>query len=44
MLQMVLDNEIAEYIDAHSNLVDENNRRIIVRNGYSPKWMIISGM
>lgn len=44
MLQMALENEIQEYIDAHSNLVDENNKRIVVRNGYLPERGIVSGI
>ena len=44
MLQMALENEIQEYIDAHSNLVDENNKRIVVRNGYLPERGIASGI
>ena len=44
MLQMALENEIQEYIDTHSNLVDENNKRIVVRNGYLPERGIVSGI
>ena len=44
MLQMALENEIQEYIGAHNNLVDENNKRIVVRNGYLPERGIASGI
>jgi len=44
MLQMALENEIQEYIDAHSSLVDKNGKRIIVRNGYLPERAIASGI
>ncbi len=43
MLQMALENEIQEYISAHNNLVDENNKRAVVRNGYLPDRSIASG-
>lgn len=44
MLQMALENEIQEYVGAHNNLVDENNKRIVVRNGYLPERGIASGI
>ena len=34
MLKSELENEIAEYIEAHRNLVDEDGRQAVVKNGY----------
>ena len=34
MLAAALQAEVAAYIDAHAGEVDENGRRLVVRNGY----------
>ena len=34
MLAAALQAEVAAYIDAHASEVDENGRRLVVRNGY----------
>jgi len=33
MLQAAIESEIAEFINSHSNLVDEEGKRLIARNG-----------
>lgn len=34
MLQLALENEVAEFIEKHCHLTDENGRRIVARNLY----------
>ena len=44
MLQQALENEVAEYLEAHSDLRDENDHRVVVRNGYMPERNLVSGL
>ena len=44
MLQLALENEVDEFITKHSNLRDENGRKIITRNGFMPEREILTGM
>ena len=37
MLQMAIENEVAEYIGAHAQVRDEVGRRVVVRNGHLPE-------
>ena len=36
MLALAVDAEVADRIDRHADLKDENGRRQVVRNGYLP--------
>jgi len=42
-LQVAIEREVQEYIDAHSGQVDEQGRRLVVRNGHHPPRVIQSG-
>ena len=44
MLKLALENEVAEFIQKHSALVDEGGRRVVSRNGYMPERDIVTGM
>jgi len=44
MLKLALENEVDEFIQKHSALVDEEGRRIISRNGYMPERDILTGI
>jgi len=44
MLGQAVDNEVAEYIDAHADLRDEDGRRLVVRNGHLPEREIVTGL
>ena len=44
MLQLALENEVQEYIDAHKALTDRNGNRMIVKNGYLPERDILTGV
>jgi transposase-like protein len=44
MLIQAIENEVDEFIEKHSIRVDENGRRIVVRNGYSPEREIVTGL
>ena len=37
ILQAAIQNEVAEYIQAHASLLDQKGRRLVVRNGYLPE-------
>jgi len=43
LLQQALENEVAEYIEAHVAKRDENGRRLAVRNGALPERSILTG-
>jgi len=42
-LQKAIEEEVAEYIDARKNHVDQTNHRLVVRNGKKPPRTILSG-
>ena len=42
MLAAALQAEVAAYIDAHADEVDENGRRLVVRNGYHGEREVIT--
>lgn len=44
MLQRAIEQEIAEYIEQHQNLVDESGHRLVVRNGHLPERQIQTGI
>jgi len=44
LLQQALENEVAEYIEAHAAKRDENGRRLAVRNGAMPERSILTGL
>ena len=44
MLQQALENEVAEYLDKHSQVKDEFGHKIVVRNGYNPERTIVTGI
>jgi transposase-like protein len=43
MLQIALEEEVEEFINAHSARKDEHGHRIVVKNGYKPPRSILSG-
>jgi putative transposase len=43
-LQKAIEDEVAEYIEAHKHHVDESNHRLVVRNGRKPPRTILSGV
>jgi transposase-like protein len=44
MLAAAIENEVAEYIDAHVHARDADGRRLVVRNGHSPTRSILTGL
>jgi len=44
MLQMAIENEVAEYIETHENILDENGHRRVVRNGHLPQRELVTGI
>lgn len=44
MLQQAIENEVAEYIEAHGNERDEQGHRLVVRNGRLPQRDILTSM
>ena len=44
MLKLALENEVEEYIQKHSEKVDMDGKRIVVKNGSMPKRDIVTGM
>jgi len=44
MLQTALENEVAEYLERHSEERDEQGRRLVVRNGTMPERAVTSGV
>lgn len=43
-LQKAIEDEVAEYVEAHKHHVDESNHRLVVRNGHKPPRTILSGV
>jgi len=44
MLQSAIENEVAEYIEVHAKIRDENGHRKIVRNGHLPQRELVTGI
>jgi transposase-like protein len=43
-LQKAIEEEVAEYVEAHKHHVDGSNHRLVVRNGRKPPRTILSGV
>ncbi len=43
MLQHAIESEVAEYINTHVGLVDENGHRLVVRNGHMAERTVVTG-
>src|SRR5439155_8923095 len=43
-LQKAIEDEVAEYVQAHQHHVDDSNHRQVVRNGHKPPRTILSGV
>ena len=43
-LQKAIEDEVAQYVEAHRHHVDESNHRLVVRNGHKPPRTILSGV
>ena len=43
-LQKAIEDEVADYVEAHKHCVDESNHRLVVRNGHKPPRTILSGV
>ena len=43
MLQEAIEREVAEYVEAHRQCLDEAGHRLVVRNGRKPARTILSG-
>ncbi len=43
MLQQAIEQEVAEYVEAHKSCLDEAGHRMVVRNGSKPPRTILSG-
>ena len=44
MLQQAIENEVSEYIDKHTHLLDEAGQRLVVRNGSMPERELLTGI
>jgi len=44
MLAAAIENEVAEYIDAHAHQRDDHGQRLVVRNGHTPTRSILTGL
>ena len=43
-LQKAIEDEVADYLNAHSQCLDDGGRRMVVRNGHKPPRTILSGL
>ncbi|MFN8855957.1 MAG: transposase, partial [Planctomycetaceae bacterium] len=44
MLQRALESEVQEFLDRHSDRVDSQGRRLVVRNGHLPPRELLTGV
>jgi transposase-like protein len=44
LLQLAIEEEVAQYIDQHANVVDMQGHRVIVRNGHLPERELVTGI
>lgn len=44
MLARALEEEVATYVEEHQGMVDEEGRRLVVRNGYMPERSLVTGI
>src|SRR5438270_9199018 len=43
-LQKAIEDEVADYVDAHHDQLDDAGHRLVVRNGHKPPRTILSGV
>jgi len=43
-LQKAIEDEVADYLNVHSQCLDDGGRRMVVRNGHKPPRTILSGL
>lgn len=44
MLLQAIETEVSDYVEAHREAVDEDGRRLVVRNGYSRERSLVTGI
>ena len=44
MLQLAIQQEVEDYLQARSALVDESGRKLVVRNGFLPEREVVTGL
>ncbi len=44
LLAQAVEGEVASWIESHKQLVDENGRRLVVRNGHMPTRSLVTGV
>lgn len=44
LLQQAIESEVSDYIEMHKGLLDENNHRLVVRNGHMPSRKLVTGV
>ena len=44
MLQATIEAEVAEYIEKHTDVLDEQGHRVVVRNGHLPERELVTGV
>ncbi len=44
LLAQAIEAEVADWLDQHRHLTDENGRRQVVRNGYCPERKLVTGL
>lgn len=44
MLQVIIDQEVDDFVKKHTDLTDTNGHRLVVKNGYKPERNIITGI
>jgi transposase-like protein len=44
MLQVAIEQEVADFVEKHTELIDADGHRLVVRNGYKPERNIITGI
>ena len=44
MLQATIEAEVAEYMEKHTDMLDEQGHRVVVRNGHLPERELVTGV
>ncbi len=44
MLQAAIENEVAEYVGRHTDQLDQDGYRLVVRNGHLPERVLVTGI
>src|SRR6476646_2994064 len=44
MLQHAIEREVAQYVQAHAQCLDDRGHRLVVRNGHLPARKVLSGL